>query len=93
MAKHCIYAICGLLLASFTKAQQPDFSSYETTIPRSSISFKMIPIKGGEFSYGSPESETNRKADEGPQRKIKISPFWMEEHEVTYDDFLLFFND
>lgn len=93
MAKHCIYAICGLLLSAFAKAQQPDFTSYETTIPRSSISFKMIPVKGGEFSYGSPESETNRKADEGPQRKIKISPFWMEEHEVTYDEFLLFFND
>jgi formylglycine-generating enzyme required for sulfatase activity len=37
----------------------------------------LVAIKGGEFTLGSPESEPDRKADEGPQRKVKIEPFWM----------------
>jgi len=45
----------------------------------------LIPIKGGEFTIGSPDSEPKRKADEGPQRKLKIEPFWMEKTEVTWD--------
>lgn len=42
---------------------------------------------------GSGDKEAGRNADEGPQKNIKISAFWMGRYEVTYDEFLLFFTD
>ena len=71
----------------------PSFSVYEQTIPGSSVKFKMVPIKGGQFTMGSPETEKGRDADEGPQKNFTISPFWMGAFEVTHDEFDLFFKD
>jgi formylglycine-generating enzyme required for sulfatase activity len=39
---------------------------------------------------GSPDSEPNRKPDEGPQHKVKIEPFWMGQYEVTWNEYELF---
>jgi formylglycine-generating enzyme required for sulfatase activity len=39
---------------------------------------------------GSPESEAERKPDESPQRKVKISPFWMAQVETTWNLYELF---
>jgi formylglycine-generating enzyme required for sulfatase activity len=50
----------------------------------------MVPLKGGEFMMGSPETEADRRADEGPPRKVKISPFWMQQCEVTWDEYVPF---
>jgi formylglycine-generating enzyme required for sulfatase activity len=50
----------------------------------------MTPIKGGEFMMGSPATEAGRKPNEGPQHKVKISPFWMGVHEVTWNEYELF---
>jgi formylglycine-generating enzyme required for sulfatase activity len=80
----------------FTHAQDKkdtSFTSFVQSIPGSSISFKMVPIPAGSFLMGSAATEKSRKEDEGPQRKINISSFWMGEHEVTYDEYFLFFND
>ena len=51
------------------------------------FSFKMTPIKGGTFTMGSPDSEASRKDDEGPQVQVRIEPFWMGVHEVTWDEY------
>jgi formylglycine-generating enzyme required for sulfatase activity len=67
-----------------------DFSSYKQVIPGSKVSFEMVPIPGGEFMMGSPATEGKRKDDEGPQKKVKVDPFWMAKHEVTWDEFELF---
>lgn len=87
--------IIATIVVNSTEAQLADtsFAPYTLPIPGSSISFKMVPIKGGTFTMGSAETEKGRRPDEGPQHAVKIAPFWMEEHEVTYDEFLLFFND
>jgi len=50
----------------------------------------MVPIPGGEFMMGSPDSESSHKADEAPQHKVKISPFWMGQYEVTWNEYELF---
>jgi formylglycine-generating enzyme required for sulfatase activity len=50
----------------------------------------MLPIPAGEFVMGTPDSEKERKPQEGPQHKVKISPFWMGKYEVTWDQYLLF---
>jgi formylglycine-generating enzyme required for sulfatase activity len=49
-----------------------------------------VPIPGGEFLMGSPSGEKGRKPDEGPQHKVKISPFWMGQCEVTWNEYELF---
>lgn len=50
------------------------------------LKFKMIPIKGGEFTMGSESGEK----DEAPTFKATVKPFWMEEHEVTWQEYSLF---
>ena len=45
----------------------------------------MLPIPGGKFLMGSPEDEEYREDDEGPQREVQISPFWMAKTEITWD--------
>jgi sulfatase modifying factor 1 len=67
------------------------FMSYVEHIPNSSVSFKMIAIPGGRFKMGSPAGEPFRKADEGPVREVEISPFFMAEIEVTWDEYLAFY--
>ena len=42
---------------------------------------------------GSPDSEKNRKSDEGPQKNISISAFWMGSFEVSRDEFDVFYKD
>lgn len=86
-----IALITSMAFTGFT--QTGNFNSYDQTIPGSTVSFKMIPIPAGRFQMGSPENEKGRRSDEGPVHGVDIAAFWMGEHEVTYDEFLLFFND
>jgi formylglycine-generating enzyme required for sulfatase activity len=83
----------GMLCAQFCIAQAGKFETYEQTIPGSSVKFKMVPVPEGSFTMGSPAAETGRQPDEGPQKKVSVAAFWMGAYEVTYDEFLLFFND
>ncbi len=71
-------------------AAEADMKPYTNTIPGTTITYVMAPIKGGEFAMGSPESEKDRKPDEGPQYKVKISPFWMGICEVTWNEYEVF---
>lgn len=92
MKRNIAVFVC-ILYSCTAAAQSADFAAYDLTIPSSTVSFKMVPITGGSFKMGSEDSEKGRRADEGPVRSISVAPFWMGEHEVTYDEFLLFFND
>ncbi|ADG66751.1 protein of unknown function DUF323 [Planctopirus limnophila DSM 3776] len=65
----------------------PSMKPYTETIGNTDITFKMLPIPGGEFVMGSPDSEEGRKPDEGPQHTVKIEPFWMGATEVTWDEY------
>ncbi len=51
------------------------------------VSFEMIPIPGGKFKLGSPDSEKDRKDDEGPQVEVEIAPFWLGKCEVTWAEY------
>ncbi len=63
---------------------------YTTTIPGTEVTFEMVPIPGGTFVMGSPESEADREESEGPQRKVTVEPFWMGKHEVTWSEYAVF---
>jgi formylglycine-generating enzyme required for sulfatase activity len=70
--------------------QKVKLEPYTELISDSKVSFDMVPIPAGEYMMGSPAGETNRKEDEGPQHKVKIEPFWMGKHEITWDEYELF---
>ena len=59
----------------------------EQKIPGTEVSFKLVPIPGGTFKMGSPEKEKGRKDEEGPQIEVKVDPFYMAEHEVTWAEY------
>jgi formylglycine-generating enzyme required for sulfatase activity len=67
------------------------FENFNEKIPGTSVSFNMVALPGGTFNMGSPESEPLREEDEGPFRQVTLSPFWMAEIEVTWDEYLAFF--
>jgi formylglycine-generating enzyme required for sulfatase activity len=64
-----------------------DMKPYAEAIPGADIKFEMVPIPGGEYTMGSPAEEAKRSEDEGPQHPVKIAPFWMGKHEVTWDEY------
>jgi formylglycine-generating enzyme required for sulfatase activity len=60
----------------------------EVTPPRQPVSpaeIRMVFIPGGEFTMGS-DFDRDR-ANERPAHRVKVDPFWMDEHVVTNDDF------
>ncbi|MEX0819546.1 MAG: formylglycine-generating enzyme family protein [Pirellulaceae bacterium] len=63
---------------------------YTRTIPGTEIEFSMEPVPGGTFKLGSPPSEADRQADEGPQVDVTIEPFWMGRYEVTWSEYKYF---
>ena len=74
-------------VADSVAATEAEMKPYIDKIFGTEQTFKMIPIKGGKFLMGSPDSEEGRHKDEGPQHEVEIKPFWMGEHEVTWKEF------
>jgi formylglycine-generating enzyme required for sulfatase activity len=85
-----IVAIHARVLAVSKEVSAADMKPYSDPIVGSDVKFDMLPIPAGEFLMGSPASEGKRKTDEGPQRKVKIEPFWMGKTEVTWNEYELF---
>jgi formylglycine-generating enzyme required for sulfatase activity len=59
--------------------------AYHATIPGTTVSYDMVAIPAGEFEMGS-----DAKPDEKPRHKVKVDAFWMQAHEVTWDEYRLF---
>lgn len=74
-------------------AEVTEFSNFTETVPGSTAAISMIAVPGGEFYIGSPEDEPFRKADEGPRKMVKVSPFFMGEVEVTWNQFWAFYSE
>jgi formylglycine-generating enzyme required for sulfatase activity len=67
-----------------------DMKAYTNTIAGSTVNYVMVPVPAGEFLMGSPDAEGNRNADESPQRRVKVAPFWIGRCEVTWNEYELF---
>ncbi|GAA5118901.1 formylglycine-generating enzyme family protein [Luteolibacter yonseiensis] len=71
------------------KTPDPEASAMKSYVEKVKLAgdanLDLIAIQGGEFSLGSPETEAGRKPDEGPQRKVRIDPFWMGKLEITWE--------
>ncbi|MCO8120347.1 formylglycine-generating enzyme family protein [Stieleria sp. TO1_6] len=57
---------------------------YTFRIPGTDKSVEMVPVPGGTYLMGSPESEADRRDDEGPQVKVTVDPMWVAKHEVRW---------
>jgi formylglycine-generating enzyme required for sulfatase activity len=91
-----VLAACGLLpIAAALGAQQPvpaaaradEMARYTVRLPNTDVTFEMLPIPGGTFRMGSPETEAGRSDDEGPQHEVAIDPFWMGKCEVSWAEY------
>ncbi|MER3416865.1 MAG: sulfatase-modifying factor protein [Gemmataceae bacterium] len=67
-----------------------EMKPYVETIPGTKVRFEMVPIRGGVFLMGSPESEPGRQDDEGPQHLVQVGSFWMGKYEVTWNEYDVF---
>jgi formylglycine-generating enzyme len=63
---------------------------YTEKIAGSDVQFEMIPVPGGEFFLGSPDTEPGHIEDEGPQVKILVPPLWVGKYEVTWAEYQQF---
>jgi formylglycine-generating enzyme required for sulfatase activity len=88
--KVIVAAIQAKIVKQPPAKNQAEMKGYTNFIPGTTVKYSMVPIPGGEFLMGSPATEKGRRADEGPQHKVKIPPFWMGQFEVTWNEYELF---
>jgi formylglycine-generating enzyme required for sulfatase activity len=82
--------ISARIAATQKPIPESDMKLYTNTIPGTRVRYVMVPIHGGEFTMGSPDTEPDRKPDEGLPHRVKIDPFWMGQCEVTWNEYELF---
>lgn len=58
---------------------------YTQRIPGTDIDFEMIPIPGGDFTFGSAEDAPDFLEDEGPTIALKAKPMWVAKTEARWD--------
>ncbi len=75
------------IVADSPEQSESQMKEYTATIPKTGAKFTMLPIPGGEFLMGSPKTEPSHFPEEGPQKKVKLEPFWMGKCEVTWDEY------
>ena len=56
----------GSMLTGTAFAQNAPFTAYEEKLPGTDLTFKMMPIPAGEFSFGSPAGEKGRGTEKDP---------------------------
>ena len=94
-----------LLGATAHATDRPETSPkhYTERIPGTEVAFEMVPVPGGTFLMGSPDTERHqpvadaspvppsqrdqRAIDIAPQVEVAVEPFFMGRHEVTWAEF------
>ncbi len=85
------FPVTEKIFALLKAPPEGELQAYTEIVPKANnATIEMLPIPGGEFTLGSPDSEADRSDDEGPQRTIKIEPFWMASTETTWQAYQAF---
>ena len=82
--------IASLPLLACAQEQTSPMEPYQQTVAGTPVKFNMLPVRAGTFTMG---SDGAAQPGEGPARQVEVSAFWMQSHEVTHDEFLVFFDD
>ena len=91
--------ISSLVIASTITSSTPTGElpkKYTETVTSESgdkVSFEMAFIPGGEFVMGSPNNETGRKDNEGPQHAVRLEPFYLCTTETTFELFQVYYEE
>lgn len=80
-----VQAVPPLAVVDSEAFAESEMKPYDEVLEHADVKFRMLPILGGTFLMGSPEDEAGRRDDEGPQREVKISAFWMAATEISWD--------
>jgi formylglycine-generating enzyme required for sulfatase activity len=83
----------GLGLAFAADSPAKKYAETITTKGGDKISFDMVLIPAGKFQMGSPDAETGRKPEEGPQRQVQINAFYLCTTETTLELFLTYYDE
>ncbi len=67
------------------------FQNFTEQIPTTRASINMVAIPGGKFLMGSKEGDKFSRPDEYPQHEVTVSPFFMAEIEITWDQYWAFY--
>ncbi len=67
-----------------------EMKPYSDVISGTNVKFQMVPVPGGKFTMGSPDTETGHKPDESPQHEVEIEPLWLGKYEISWDEFEVF---
>jgi formylglycine-generating enzyme required for sulfatase activity len=76
-------AVCFGLMMALCGCPPPNTEDTETIMLPGNVPLEMVWIPAGTFMMGSPDSEQDRKSDEGPQHAVILSGFWMAKYELT----------
>ena len=72
-------------------ASVTSFQNFVETIPGTRASISMIAVPGGTFTMGSQEGDKFSRPDEYPAHEVTVSPFFMAEVEITWDQYWAFY--
>jgi formylglycine-generating enzyme required for sulfatase activity len=86
------FALLIFLSVNFTLHGQK-IKLFSQPIPDTEVNINMIPIPAGSFIMGSPGGSPGRDGDEGPQKQVLISAFWMSETEITFEQWVPYFKN
>jgi len=68
------------------------FTNYTEVIPGSDVKFEMVALPGGTFTMGSADAEDYRRPDEGPQRQVQLTQFWIGRTEIRWKEWEVFYS-
>ncbi|MCA9064046.1 MAG: formylglycine-generating enzyme family protein [Planctomycetaceae bacterium] len=76
-----------LVVKDSEAATETEMKPYTEKIEHTDLKIRMVPIPGGSFVMGTPESEADSKPDERPQHEVQVAPFWMASYEITWAEY------
>ncbi|MEZ6138076.1 MAG: SUMF1/EgtB/PvdO family nonheme iron enzyme [Pirellulaceae bacterium] len=82
-----------LEIAEANATSEAEMRPYKEIVEQADVTFEMLPIPSGKFMMGSPDDEEDRREDEGPQREVEVSAFWMAKTEITWDVYDVWMSD
>nr|WP_205677328.1 formylglycine-generating enzyme family protein [Aquibacillus halophilus] len=80
---------CCSVSRSSIKLEKTNITTYINESDKQDIKFnkKMVYLPGGEFLMGTDDEEGFPSDGEGPVRKIKVNPFYIDSHTVSNEEF------
>jgi formylglycine-generating enzyme required for sulfatase activity len=77
----------GRTVAPQAAAAAQPMAPYSETLPDTKVTFEMVPVRAGEYTMGSPDSEPGHQPDEAPLHQVKLPAFYLGKIEVTWDEY------